>query len=285
MAAPLALLALSALGCSAELEQYSSDADVGSTHALITIQRSASADGATTRADALAGFVRVPADVESKPLYDLLGLKPVVPPLGQCRARSAIPEATPPLTPMGSVELLPVGEVLLAVSGAESALAPHAFPTVTDSISGVVYTSRDRTPEALPALARYEIRTAGADSPAIHAASDAPAELESVTVGGQPLAEVSEISSRDPIDITWAVGTPGDLVVVVLASSDGVNQLSCTFRDDSGAGTIVAGAFTATGPGRLSLHRLRTQTFVAPGVDVGEIGFDFQLGTNVSFGQ
>jgi len=282
-AALAALTGLSALGCSAELETYSTDADTGSTHALITVQRSRSVDGVAERADALAGFLQVPADVESKPLYHLLGLKNPVPAVGQCRTRSARPEATPPLSRMGRVELLVVNEVSIGVAGSESVLAPHAFPTVTDSISGVVYTSRDRSPEAWPASARYAVHAVSTDAPPIDVESDAPSELEAVTVGGLPIADLAEISLHGPLDVTWGNGAPGDVVVVSLIASDGTTELSCSFRDEAGAGTVPASEFAGVGQGRLSLRRLHSQAFSAPGVDVGEVGFDFELGANVSF--
>jgi len=282
-AALVALLGLSALGCSAELETYSTDADTGSTHALITVQRSRSANGLSERADALAGFLQVPADVESKPLYHLLGLKNPVPAVGQCRARSAQPEATPPLSRMGRVELLVVNEVTIGVGGSETVLAPHAFPTVTDSISGVVYTSRDRSPEAWPPSARYAIHAVSTDAPPIDVVSDAPSELEAVTVGGTPIADVGDVSLHQPLDVTWAVGAPGDVVVISLIASDGTTELSCSFRDDTGAGTVPTSDFAGVGAGRLLLRRLHTQSFSAPGVDVGEVGFDFELDANVSF--
>jgi hypothetical protein len=110
----------------------------------VTVQRSVSVDGQSARADVLAGFVRVPADVESRPLYELLGLRSTMPPVGQCRVKSSGPDVTPSLSGVGRVELLEAGDVWIGAQGAEATLAPHAFPTVTDQISGVLYASRDR---------------------------------------------------------------------------------------------------------------------------------------------
>lgn len=282
LAALYALSGALALGCSAELEQYGTDADTGSTHALITIERSTGVDGTPARAEALAGFVRVPADVESKPLYHLLGLRDAVGAVGQCRSADR-PEATPALSSMGRVELLPVSEVVVRVAGSETSLAPHAFPTITDAVSGVVYTSRDRSSELLPAHARYVVRTSGPEGAALSVTQDAPTELEAVNVGGIAFAELGELSARDGVDVTWAAGAPGDLVVVSLSSADDSSDISCTFRDDSGAGTVPAGTFLASGAGRLSLRRLRTSSFTAAGVDVGELGFDFELVAQVTF--
>lgn len=283
LAALYALAGGLALGCSADLEQFSTDADTGSTHALITIERSATVDGATARAEALAGFVRVPADVESKPLYHLLGLRDAVGTIGQCRARAEGPESTPALSGIGRVELLPVGEIVVGVAGNETTLAPHAFPTVTDAVSGVVYTSRDRSADLLPARARYVVRTSGPEGAALTVTHDAPADLEAVHVGGVALGELAELSTRDGVELTWAAGASGDLVVVSLSSADESSEISCTFRDDLGAGTVPAGSFVANGPGRLSLRRLRTSSFTASGVDVGQLGFDFELVAPLTF--
>jgi hypothetical protein len=270
------------LGCSAEIEQFSTDAESGSTHALVSVERSTSIDGATTRADAFAGFVRVPADVESRPLFELLGLVSALPQPGQCRERSANPNAT--LSTIGHVELLEAGEVVVGVGDSETSLAPHAFPSVTDAISGVLYTTRDRSSTGLPAGARYVVRTSGgAGISGIAVGGDAPNELDAVQVNGRPLAEVTEVSTGRPIDLTWGPGTGNDLLYVELSSNEGKVSTICTFRDDAGAGSVAGAAFNGAGSGRLSLHRVRTAAFTSPGVDVGEVTFDFELAADVSF--
>lgn len=278
-----ALLGALSLGCSAELESYSTDADTASSaHALVTVQRSVAADGSAARADVLAGFVRVPADVDSRPLYELLGLRASMPALGQCREKSLGPDAAPPLSGVGRVELLEAGDVWVGAPGSETTLAPHAFPTVTEQIAGVLYASRDRSASAFPAASAYSVRTAGGPSlPALNITREAPLELDSVAVGGVALAEVKELATGSPIDVTWGVGASGDLVVAELSTPDGV--VACAFRDDMGTGTIPAGKLVHSGAGRLSLSRIRTASFRAPGVDFGELWFQFELGTSVTF--
>jgi hypothetical protein len=273
-------------GCSAELEQYNADADTGSTHALIQIQRSVSVDGTSApRAEALAGFVRVPADTESSSVYELLGFETALPDVGQCRVHQGEREATP--SPVdGRVELLEAGDVLVGTGGAETTLAPHAFPTVSNLVSGVVYTTRDRSSAVLPAASSYSIRTTGGlNVPGLDVSRHAPQELSAVTVGGVALSDVTQISLKDPVDLTWAVGSPGDRVVAEMATADGSIVAACTFRDDAGAGTVPGGTLPETGPGRLSLHRVRNAAFSAPGLDTGEIGFDFELVEGVNFVQ
>lgn len=278
-----ALVGALSLGCSAELEHYSTDADTGSSaHALVTVQRSVSVEGAAPRADVLAGFVRVPADVESRSLYELLGLRAATPAVGQCREKSLAPEATRSLLGIGRVELLEAGDVWVGATGSEATLAPHAFPTVTDQIAGVLYASRDRSASAFPAGGAYSVRTGGgASMPGISITKEAPVELDTVTVGGVALAEVKELGISAPIDVTWAVGAAGDVVVAELSTPDGL--VACAFRDEVGAGTIPAGKFAGTGAGRFSLHRIRSATFRAPGVDFGELAFQFELVASVSY--
>jgi len=276
-----------ALACSAELDTYSTDADTGSTHAFISVQRTATVDSTTTtRADAFAGFLRVPADVDTRPLFEVLGLRSNRPVVGQCKVGSDN-KPTALASGVGRVELLEAGDVVLGSRGAETSLAPHALPSVSDSISGVVYTTRDRS-AALPAGGSYAVRTTGGSAvPSLNINQDAPAELQTVTVGGVPLAEVDDLNTAQPVDLTWAttVNSPNDIIYAELATADGAISAICAFRDELGSGTIPAGTIQAAGPGRISLHRVRTTSFATPGVDVGEVSFDFEVAASLTFAQ
>jgi hypothetical protein len=282
----LSTLALAALGCSAELEQFTADAESGSTHALISVERSGVAEQPeAARAGALAGFVRIPADVDSKALVELVGLSRPLPAVGQCRSATEEPPAASPSS-VGHVEFLEAGDVSIYAAEEPATLAPHAFPTVTELISGVVYTTRDRSAVPLPAATRYGIRvTGGAAVPPFAIEREAPPELDSVTVGGVPLAEVSEIRLSEPVDLTWSVGAAGDLVIVELASADGTKSALCTFRDDAGAGSVAGRTLSVAGAGRLSLRRLRVIELSQSGLDAGELRFDFELAQSVTFGE
>ena len=278
-----ALIGALALGCSAEVDSYATDADTASSaHALVTVQRWVSVDGTAARADVLAGFVRVPADVGSRPIYELIGLRSAIPPVGQCRDKNLAPESVPSTTGIGQIELLEAGEVWVGAAGTEATLAPHAFPTVTDQISGVLYASRGRSASAFPAASQYAVRTAGGPSiPSISITREAPLELDTVTVGGMALGEVKEIGVGSPIDVTWGVGASGDVVIAELATADRV--IACAFRDDMGSGTIPAGRLDKSGAGRFSLQRIRTASFRTHEIDFGELTFQFELGTSVTF--
>lgn len=276
---------LGTLACSAAPDPYTADAESGSTHALISVERSIPVGTLEApRATALAGFVRVPPTVDAKSVMSLVGLGLDLPAAGQCARAAHTPEANTPLAPIGRVEFLEAGDVTLSAGGSATVLAPRAFPTVTDLVSGVVYTTRDRSADPLPAGERYAFRTQGAVAlPALAVDQRAPATLEGATIGGLPLTEVSTLATSRPIDLTWNVGESGDIVYVELSGSDGLTSTVCTFRDDAGAGTVPPGVHSATGAGTLEIHRTRSREFVSAGINHGELRFDFELVTKVTY--
>lgn len=283
----LPAVALLALGCSAEMASYSTDAATGSTHALISIQRSASADGQTAaRAGAVAGFVRMPADIDADSVLSLVGLGLQLPAPGTCTRRLTPSDPSLPMSSMGHVELLEAGDVSLDAANATTTLAPRAFPTITDRISGVLYTTRDRSADPLPASVRYTVRTSGGvNVEPLMVSTEAPALFSNVTVGGVPLGDVGTIRTSQPLDFDWTGRSAEDLVYVELSKSDGSAGAICTFHDAAGSGTVPAGTLDALGAGRVAVHRLRTREFSSAGIDSGELRFDFELAQNVTFGQ
>jgi hypothetical protein len=182
------------------------------------------------------------------------------------------------------VEFLEAGDVTLNAGGSATVLAPRTFPTVTNLVSGVVYTTRDRSAEPLPAGERYALRTEGTLAiPPLSVSERAPAALDGITVGGVPLAEVSSIVTARPIDLTWNVGEAGDVVYVELSNGDGAVSTVCAFRDETGSGTVPAGAHDTIGSGTLELHRTRSREFAGAAINRGELRFDFELVTRVTF--
>lgn len=258
------------------------DTEVKTTHAVVTIERSESADGTSSKAEALAGFLEVPALVDAHSVLQLVGLGLDLPEPGACTLGSA-PTSAGPLTETARVEFVDAGAVELEVSGARERLAPYAFPTVTDSISGVLYTSRDRAADPLPSGSRYTL-TADGDGLQIRASHDAPRALSGVTVNGTPLAEVASVSTANPLDLTWDVDAPGDIVYVELTASAS-RRVICSFADELGAGSVPTEAFATQGTGRVSVHRLRTHEFDVLQGDSsrGLLRFDFAVAANVAF--
>ena len=269
--------------CSASVESYDTDAETGSTHAFVSIERRVRIDGTEhLSTGAVAGFVRAPAALDARSVAGLIGLGLDLPEPGQCAQRGTGRRSEMVLSSIGLVELLDAGDVTIEAEGEPTLLAPRAFPTVTDSISGVLYTSRDRS-EPLPAMAPYRLKTSGGSNlPALRAEAFAPGALEQVTVGGLPLEELTEIDVRQPMDLTWAVGEPGDLVYVELAVA-GQPTTICSFRDDAGAGTVSGSLAPAGASGRVGVHRLRSLPFTAEEVDRAELRFDFELSAQVDF--
>lgn len=305
--AAVAMGAALGLACSVNAPDYTADADMGSTHGFVVIERSAtlvpsteaiptgepSAWPQSARATALAGFVRVPVTVDAEAVFGLVGFGNEVPEAGQC-TEQLNQTARPPLTPMADVEFLDAGELRLATKDRNTSLAPHAFPTVTDSISGVVYASRDQDPEQLPGAQDYILSaTGGLSLSALQIRARAPEPLGAVTVNGIHMDANQEgplkLQRNLPIDLTWKV--PGDspaaaaqdLVYAILSDHQTSRTMTCSFVAGDGAASLATEAFASTESAVLSLHRLRRQEFLSKDVDRGEVRFDFELVIGVEF--
>ncbi len=271
--------------CSVAPIEDGADADTASsTHALITVERSSSANpNEATRAAAFAGFVRTPPEVDAGAMLRLAGFGLDLPAVGQCAEPNHDRSSKVPLSPLGRVEFLDAGDVSLRTSSTSALLATRALPAVTDLIAGVVYTTRDRAAEPLPAAANYTLSTSGGVLRAFSVNAVAPAQLAAVTVGGTPLGELGTVATRGPLAFNWARGQAGDWVYVELATHDGSATTRCTFGDDAGTGVVPAAAFAGTGAGELSLHRVHSEPFASGSVDAGEVRFDFEQTANVEF--
>ena len=274
------VLGLLSTACGLETEAPEEN-ESGSTHAIISIERSEAADGLSSRAEALAGFLNVPPLVDAESVMSLIGLGLNLPEVGSCLVGSQAPGAGP-LTETALVEFLEAGDVILEVAGSRERLAPYAFPTVTDAMSGVLYTSRDRAADPLPTASRY---TVSADGLGVRVAHDAPHALEGVTASGLPLAEVSQVRIDGPLDLTWSVGFAGDIVYAELVSTRRAQRSVCAFADELGAGSLPTESFTPGESGRLLVHRLRTHAFeVVDGLAAkGQLRFDFALAASITF--
>jgi hypothetical protein len=263
------------------------DADTGSTHALITVEQRLADAGANdgdeveTQAAALAGFAQIPSDVDSEAVLTLAGWNLELPAAGECLAISTDRDQYTPLAPIERVELLEVGDVVIAVGDDETRLAPRAF-TGGDVLTGVLYTSRDPSSDPLPPGKSYAIRTGGGALPSLEFAGDAPNALANVTLAGLQLHDIKVVSLAEPLDLTWNVGEQSDLFYVELASDDGLTMTRCTFPDEDGAGTIPEGVFSSTGSGSFSVHRLRSLQIDDDEIR-GELRFDIEQLVGVVF--
>jgi hypothetical protein len=261
---------------------------------FVSVERSLDAGEETRSATSAARFVDAPDNGSAAALLALAGLTEELPRAGECRmagfnAESAVLNDGVTSDLAETVELLDAGDVSIAADGTQRRLAPHAFPDVSGFVSGVMYTSRDRAEAGLPANVSYTITTSGtAWLPALSLSATAPRDLEQVTVGGVPLAELAQISLKKPMDLTWSVGEAEDQVYAELVTTEAT--LLCAFRDDAGSGSIAAtdlGRLGATETAKLSMHRARIIDYQAAG-DVrlrgAELRFDFELTRAVRVG-
>jgi hypothetical protein len=283
--AAYSLIAGVTAACSVAPVDYSAEADAGSsTHALITVERSAVLNSTEApRAAAFAGFVRTPPEVDANAMLRLAGFGLDLPAVGQCAGPNHERSSSTPLNSIGRVDFLDAGDVTLRTSATNALLATRALPAVTDLIAGVVYTTRDRAAEPLPAATTYTLSASGGLLRAFNVNANAPAQLSSVSVGGIALPELASVAVHSPIALSWSPGSSRDVVYVEFTTQDGSATTRCTFRDDAGSGSVPASAFAGTGLGELSLHRVHSEPFASGSVDAGEVRFDFEQSANVEF--
>lgn len=275
------LLAIHAIACSVTTAEDAAEAEAGSTHALVTVTRTASATSPeSVRADAFASFLRAPADAEAGSVLRGAGLSVDLPAAGECR-KTSLGQALPS-GPLTRAELLDVGEVTLVAGGSVTTLAPRAFPTVTDSISGVVYTTRDRTAAPLPAGSSYTVATTGGSGLGpLSAEGQAPPALTDLRLAGVGFADAATLPAHHEIEIAWAAGSASDRLYLEIDSDAGTSL--CAFHDEAGHGVVPAAFAPPLGEAVVSVHRLRQTTFSEVGLSRGELRFDFELSRSVSF--
>ncbi|HKO50074.1 MAG TPA: hypothetical protein VJV79_20225, partial [Polyangiaceae bacterium] len=207
----LAFSVVGALGaaCSVAPVDYGTEADAGSsTHALITIERSSVLNSIEApRAAAFAGFVRTPPEVDANAMLRLAGFGLDLPAVGQCAEPNRERPSNMPLRPLGRVEFLDAGDVTLRTSSSNAPLATRALPAVTDLIAGVVYTTRDRAADPLPAATTYTLSASGGLLRAFNVNANAPAQLSSVSVGSTPLAELTSVPVGSALTLNWNPGS------------------------------------------------------------------------------
>lgn len=287
----VAALGIAAAACSGESGGTEQDG-TRSVRGLVTVERSIAADQDSASATSVARFVDAPDSASTRDLLALAGLAQELPAEGQCQLPGVSAARALSFTEVDVVELLDAGEVSVSANGEVRRLAPHAFPDVSGVASGVMYTSRDRAEQLLPAAASYTFTTTGTHwLPALSFSATAPKDLDNVTIGGVPLAELQQLSLTTPMDVTWGVGEGEDLVYVEVASGDDV--LLCAFRDDAGAGSIAASdlaTLRAADSVFVSVHRTRVVEQVDPSalrdsrLSGTELRFDFELTRQVPAG-
>jgi len=269
----LPLLALApilpaALGCAGTVSgpaDGTGDAEaVTTTSALVSVQRTADATEGS-RAEASGRFIRVTGPSSTGGALRAIGAALDLPAPGTCAAIASLGDA--PVAPAPLIELVDVGEVSIVVDGVETRLSPRQLPDVTDVVSGVVY-ARATDPALLPASGRYMLHVAGAHGlPAIDVVATAPGDPADVQITGEDVVG-TVLATGAAVDFSWTNDRAGDEVYVDVRPSGvrcvldagGRSSVSTLLLDD--AGTLV-------------VHRLHREPLRVPGVDTGEIRFDF----------
>ena len=242
---------LAATGCSAVVSGSSEEADAQSTSVtgVVVVDRTVSDE--SSHGEASARFVRLRGAIDNGALR-LVGAGLDLPPVGEC---SAVRDGTS----SRSVELLDVGAISIeSESGQRVALAQRQVPDVVDLVSGSVYSARiDET--TVPSGADVAVLVGGStDVPAFSVRAKTPEAPSAVRLaldgsGGDLRWNAGGDRSRDAIYVD-------------------VGGTRCSFADD---GHAVIPASALGEEGSLSVHRVRREKLSIPGLDGGEVRFDF----------
>jgi hypothetical protein len=272
------------VACSGPAAEPSLENEPVRTHVVATVERQSVAGHASSEdLTLLLSVLRIPQSVNGDRLLKLMGLRNDLPALGNCEVIDLSNRVSPALSSVERIEFVDVGDVSV-ISGKRSLpLARQAFPTVTDFIAGVVYTSRDKNADLLPLDAGLSIRARGrgklkgfnveiADLP----------RLEKIVLDGSPLSTVSRLALLNAFELRWENGAPGDVVWVEFGSNSGHKIVSCAFDDALGNARVPGGIADEVGEARLTLHRLHRARVALQGFDRAEIRFDSRVSQTLS---
>lgn len=272
------VFAAAACSCSSD-DNRSTEVIPTVTHAVVELQRYRSTNASLVdQANVLVSVLRVPTTLDSSNVVRLVGLSPSSPEPGQCERIDYARASTHATVPVQNVEMLDVGDVAIIAGGRASPLARQAFPTVTDFIAGVVYTTRDLSSVSLPPVSSYSILARGAAKiPPFRIDVAAPEEISNVKLEGIELAEATRLIRGTSVELTWNPGHVNDKFVVEIKNPNRPSDVSCAFNDAAGRGRLPADILISSGIVRLELHRLRTALAQTRGLDRAQIEFDYSL--------
>jgi hypothetical protein len=251
------------------------DAEVRlSTSAVVVVERMVDPAGGS-RAEASARFVRVASPVSTDEALQAIGAALVLPAAGHCVPLTSLSSASPLSEPAPVVELVDVGSVSLDAEGRETHLVSRLLPDVTDVVSGFVY-ARTTDPTLLPAESRYTLRVGGrSDLAPIELTASAPADPTNVLTGATTDADGTLVVTGSSLAFSWPAGAEADVLYVDLQPGG----VRCVLGGETTAGDPLVHASIQTAllgdSGTLVVHRLRSEPFVAQGLEGGELRFDF----------
>ena len=180
-----------------------------------------------------------------------------------------------------AIEFVDVGEVTLVADQSRYPLAPRAFPTVAEFVSGVVYTSRDDSrPLSRASSLRFEASGSAAMRPLVVSIGTLPSldEVRLVDAAGVDLE--GTFLRGASLHLRWQSDRQADgsvTIVVEEEAEDAESRVRCTFADH-GQATIPADALRGlssdelrmtVGRHRRKVHSVRPTERVI--VDVDEL--------------
>jgi hypothetical protein len=204
-------------------------------------------------------------------------LNDVLPEVGHCEVVDSNQQATPALATLERVELLDVGEVTVVTQGKNQRLLRQAFPTVTDFMSGVIYTTRDN-PSEFSIESKLDLRARGnAGIPAFTVTASTVPPPRPITIDNTPFDEWTRQSILSNFELKWEKGRAEDLIWVELGVSNGRKTLSCVYDDQQGFGVVPGMQLNTPGEGRFVVHRVSKRDVAINGIDRAEVRFDVRV--------
>jgi hypothetical protein len=223
------------------------------------------------------GLLKVPLNVNSGRLWRLMGLGSALPEAGHCEVVDGSSQPTGALSTLERVELLDVGDLTVIAKGKNQRLSRQAFPTVTDFMSGVIYTTRDN-PSDFSIDSSLVLRGRGSTQlPAFNLTANSVEPPRHITLDHIPIDEVTRQSVISSFELRWDKGQKTDYIWLELAATNGRKSLSCVFVDSDGYGVVPGMQLNLTGDGRLVVHRISVQEASISGVDRTEVRFDVRV--------
>jgi hypothetical protein len=255
------------LGCAGNVSGAPGDAEAATTtSAVIVVERAIdAADG--SRAEGSARFVRVRAPASVDDALRAIGAALELPARGTCASVASLGGRIGRGEPMAVVELIDVGAVSLEADGVQTHLLPRQLPDVTDVVSGVVY-ARAAEPALLPVSAHYIVHVAGGqDLDPFRVTATAPGDPSAVHIVGED-SQGTVVTRGPTVDLAWTPDASDDLVYVDVRP----NGVRCVFGN---VGHAAVSTLFFDDAGTLVVHRLHREPLHAPGIDSGEVRFDF----------
>jgi hypothetical protein len=255
------------LGCAGIATGAAGDAEAATTTSAVVVVERTTGTTEGSRAEGSARFVRVAATASVDDALLAIGAALELPARGACASVASLTggfarRVQPPI-----VELVDVGAVSLEANGVETRLLQRQLPDVTDVVSGVVY-ARAAEPGLLPAATRYMVHVAGGqDLGPFDIAASAPGDPSAIRIAGE--SDSGTLVATGPtVDLTWTADASDDVVYIDVRPTG----VRCVFAN-AGHGALPTVLFDDAGT--LVVHRLRREALRAPGIDSGEVRFDF----------